>query len=215
MTTKTPPGGILPAPHRSTCRARPGPAPGRCRCRCRWNRRSLEDRSFLAWLAFHPALTKVVGCTDVTTRAAQEGGLDSRPEFIRSLTGYVSAVKLMISYRGLGWNVGVFAALVGPCGGRESLALTGDCLQGTREGGAEPEERQAAQGEAEEAHGDVVLQPARQAQGGWPVASSGHLPSSTQGRVHGGGGWAVTLVHLPPCATHTSASGHSKPSSPS
>lgn len=70
-----------------------------------------------------------------------------------------------------------------------SLSLTGDCLQGTREGGAEPEERQAAQGQAEEAHGDVLLQPTRQAQGGWPRASSGRLPSAL-GSVHGGGGWA-------------------------
>lgn len=47
------------------------------------------------------------------------------------------------------------------------MTLIADCLQGTREGGAEPEERQAAQGQAEEAHRDVLLQPTLQAQGGW------------------------------------------------
>lgn len=38
-----------------------------------------------------------------------------------------------------------------------SVTLIGDCFQGTGEGGAEPEKRQAAQGQAEEAHGDVFL----------------------------------------------------------
>lgn len=47
------------------------------------------------------------------------------------------------------------------------MTLIADCLQGTREGGAEPEERQAAPGQAEEAHRDVLLQPTLQAQGGW------------------------------------------------
>lgn len=47
------------------------------------------------------------------------------------------------------------------------MTLIGDCLQGTGEGGAEPEKRQAAQGQAEEAHGDVLLQPPLQAQGEW------------------------------------------------
>ena len=47
------------------------------------------------------------------------------------------------------------------------MTLIAHCLQGTREGGAEPEERQAAQGQAKEAHRDVLLQPTLQAQGGW------------------------------------------------
>lgn len=47
------------------------------------------------------------------------------------------------------------------------MTLIADCLQGTREGGSEPEERQAAEGQAKEAHCDVLLQPTLQAQGGW------------------------------------------------
>lgn len=58
-------------------------------------------------------------------------------------------------------SVGLFEALGFPCGGRgcgcgASPTLIGDCLKGTREGGAEPEARQAAEGQAQEAHGDVL-----------------------------------------------------------
>lgn len=71
-------------------------------------------------------------------------------------------------------SVGLLEALRFPCGGRgcgcgASPTLIGDCLKGTREGGAEPEARQAAEGQAQEAHGDV-LWPALQAQGGWLLA---------------------------------------------
>lgn len=58
-----------------------------------------------------------------------------------------------------------------------SPTLIGDCLQGTREGSTEPEARQAAQGQAPEAHGHV-LQPALQAQGGLLLARRGSFPPS-------------------------------------
>ena len=60
-------------------------------------------------------------------------------------------------------SVGLLEALGFPCGGRgcgcgcgASPTLIGDCLKGTREGGAEPEARQEAEGQAQEAHGDVL-----------------------------------------------------------
>lgn len=56
------------------------------------------------------------------------------------------------------WHRGLWAASPQP------LRLL--CPQGTREGGAEPEARQEAQGPAPEAHGAVLLQSALQAQGG-------------------------------------------------
>lgn len=68
-------------------------------------------------LAYVPPSTRDVdGCTDVTDPCCTGGG-SGPPPWIRSFTGYVFAVKLSISYRGLGWNVRMFEAVVVPCAG--------------------------------------------------------------------------------------------------
>lgn len=90
------------------------------------------------------------------THFPEKGVWTSARNMLINMICYCSETGHELPWAGLGWNAGVLEAR-GLCVAGRSVTLIDDCLQGTGEGGTEPEERQAAQGPAAEAHGDVVL----------------------------------------------------------